>query len=323
MSARAVAQFLFRHQRLMLMTLALSLAVGGSVVHWRPVLWRAEASLLVEAGRADGARALAAMLESRDLHAQVLARWGDRLYPTLPRESRADAFARDLAVIPAEGAGLVRLWLDGSDGDGAARALADLLDRLAEKNRTVFAVTPDAEATRQLAEAREALAAFRKRAGIAEGGTDKAALLKRRGELDSDITVAEAEAGALGERLGVLKTRLAATPPTIEISSESERSKVAEEARGKLFEPAGQGSRVAGQVPGRQRLRAEPAQREAQGRGSAGQAGYRHPEPGGQRYQPGAPGTGKGKRAHRGGAVGGQGAGQVGAASTGRTGSPA
>ncbi|MBX9635358.1 MAG: hypothetical protein K2X44_10295, partial [Magnetospirillum sp.] len=84
--------------------------------------------------------------------------------------------------------------------------------------------------------AREKLAAFRKRTGITEASADKAGLAKRRGELDSDTTVAEAEAAALSDRLAVVKARMAATPATIELSNESERTKVAEDARGKLFE---------------------------------------------------------------------------------------
>lgn len=219
MSARGVASFLYRHQRKLLSTVALSLAVGGAVVHERPQRWRADATVMVEAGRTDGARALAALLESRDLHAQVLGAWGERLYPALPAEARAEAFARDLAVAPAEGAGVVRLSLHGTDGDRAAAALTALLDRLAEKNRTVFAAAADPAATAQVAKAREALALMRKRA-----------------ELDGEAQSADAEATVLTGRMAALKDRLAATPATIEISSESERSKVAEDARAKLFE---------------------------------------------------------------------------------------
>lgn len=236
MSARALAQVLFRHQRKMAAVFLLSLAAGGAVVEWVPPAWRAEATLLVEAGRPDGARALAAMLESRDLHAQVLAGYGERLYPLLPVAARPEAFAHDLRVLPADGAGLVRLSLDGADGGLAAEALAALLDRLAEKNRTVFAARPDPQATAQAASAREALAAFRKRSGLGDGSLDRNALERRRSELDAEAASADAEAGALADRLAALKGRLASVPPTIEISSESERSKVAEDARSKLFE---------------------------------------------------------------------------------------
>lgn len=241
MSARILAGFLFRHHRALLACTALGLAAGGGVAAQRPPQWRAEATLLVEAGRADGARAsdvhaLAAMLESRDLHAQVLAPWGERLYPGLPAEARADSFARDLEVEPADGAGLVRLSLRGTDGGDATAALRALLERLAEKNRTVFDTTPDPAAAAEAARTREALAAFRKRAGLTEGTSDRNGLNRRRGELDGEIQAAEAEAGALSDRLATLRARLAATPPTIELSSENERSQVAEEARGKLFE---------------------------------------------------------------------------------------
>ncbi|MBC7954190.1 MAG: hypothetical protein H7Z12_20540 [Rhodospirillaceae bacterium] len=235
MSARAVAHALFRHQRKMLATLLLCLAGGGATIALSPVQWRAEATLLVEASRPDGAGALAAMLESRDLHAQVLNRFGDRLYPAVPLAQRADAFRHDLHIRPAEG--LVRLSLDGPDAALAADALGGLLDRLAEKNRAVF--TPQdagGELARQAVQAREKLAAFRKRTGITEGSADKAALVRRRGELDGETSAAEAEASALADRLTVLKARLATTPATIELTNESERTKVAEDARAKLFE---------------------------------------------------------------------------------------
>lgn len=219
MSARGVASFLYRHRAKLLASVAVSLAAGGGVVHEMPVRWRAEATVMVEAGRADGARALAALLESRDLHAVVLSQWGERLYPAAPAEARPELFARDLAISPADGAGVVRLALQGGNGDHATAALTALLDRLAEKNRTVFAAASDPAATAQAAQAREALA-----------------LLRKRAELDGEAQAAEAESGVLASRLAALKDRLATTPATIEISAESERSKVAEDARAKLFE---------------------------------------------------------------------------------------
>ncbi|MBC7906319.1 MAG: hypothetical protein H7Y60_06165 [Rhodospirillaceae bacterium] len=235
MSARAVAHALFRHQRKMLATVLLCLAGGGATIALTPVQWRAEATLLVEASRPDGAAALAAMLDSRDLHGQVLSRFGDRLYPAIPASQRADALRHDLRIRPAEG--LVRLSLDGADAKLATDALAALLDRLAEKNRAVF--TPQdagGELARQAVQAREKLAAFRKRTGITEGSADKAGLTKRRAELDTELAAADAEANALTDRLAVVKARLAATPATIELTNESERTKVAEDARAKLFE---------------------------------------------------------------------------------------
>lgn len=233
MSARAVANALFRHQRKMLVVLLLCLGLGGGMIWLVPVVWRAEATLLVEASRPDGARALAAMLESRDLHRPVLQRLGGQLYPGLPEAARADAFVRDLRIRLTDGIGVVRLSLDGADAALAAQALAGLLDGLAEKNRTVFNTDTNGDFARQAAEAREKLAAFRDRA---EGLADKAGLVRRRAELDSEAVAAEVEAGALTDRLAVLKARLGVTPATIELSNESERSKVAEEARGKLFE---------------------------------------------------------------------------------------
>lgn len=237
MSARAVAQCLFRHKRRMLAAMMLCLAAGGGAAWLVPSVWRAEATLLVEASRPDGARALAAMLESRDLHRPVVDQWGEKLYPALPRAERADAFARDLTVGAVDGAGLVRLALDGRDGALAAQALAALLDRLAEKNRTVFApVDANGDLARRAAEARDKLDAFRRRTGVSEGSADKAALFKRRSELENEAVVAESEAAALTDKLAVLKAKLAATPATIELTNESERSKVAEDARAKLFE---------------------------------------------------------------------------------------
>lgn len=219
MSVRGVASFVFRHQRKLLACTALSLAVGAGMVTQVPPRWQAEAVVMVEADRPDGARALAALLQSRDLHAQVLQGWGERLYSAVPAAARTESFARDLTIEAADGAGVVRLSLQGGDGDTAAAALSALLDRLAEKNRTVFSPPSDPATATQAATAREALTLMRKRA-----------------DLDGEAQAAEAEAGVLDGRVAALKERLAAMPATIEISSESERSKVAEDARAKLFE---------------------------------------------------------------------------------------
>ena len=237
MSARDVAQALFRHRRKLAASMALCLAVGGAAAVLIPPRWRAEATLMVDASRSDGPWALAAMLESRDLHAQVLSRLGATLYPHLAAPARAERFARDLSVQRAEGASLVRLSFDAPDGELATRTLNAVLDRLGEKNRAVFAPSDSSgELARRATEARDALAAFRKRTGITDGTADKPAMQRRMGELENELAAIDAEAGALTDRLTLLKSRLAATPPTIEIASESERSRVAENARAKLFE---------------------------------------------------------------------------------------
>jgi hypothetical protein len=61
-------------------------------------------------------------------------------------------------------------------------------------------------------------------------------LLDRRARLEGDVGAAEAEAASLSGKMEVLRQRLAATPATIEISADAERSKVVEEARAKLFD---------------------------------------------------------------------------------------
>jgi len=237
MSARAIAQALFRHRRKMAASMALCLGVGGAVAALAPPQWRAEAVLMVDASRSDGPWALAAMLESRDLHAQVLARLGGTLYPRLEAPYRAERFARDLTVERVENASLVRLSFDAIDGALATQALNAVLERLGEKNRAVFApADAGGELVRQATEARDKLAAFRKKTGITDGTADKPAMERRRGELENELSAAGAETEAHADRLGLLKSRLAATPPNIEIANESERSKVAEDARAKLFE---------------------------------------------------------------------------------------
>lgn len=236
MTPRAFAQILFRHRRKMLAVFLACLAAGGTYAVWRPVVWRAEAALLVEAGRPDGARTLAALLESRDLHRAVLEGMGARFLPAVPEAERAEAFAQALHIGIVDGAGLVRLSLDGPDGRLTAQVLAALLERLAEKNRTVFtSADPGGDLARQAAEAREKLAAFRRDLGLS-GDVSRESLSRRRGELDAAIAAAETEANALSDRLAVVKARLEATPATIEISTESADSPVADNARAKLFE---------------------------------------------------------------------------------------
>lgn len=232
MTARAVAQILFRHQRKMLACVVAALAVGGAAAALDEPRYRAEATLLAGSG---DSRALAALFESRDLHGQVLDDLGERLYPALAADLRGGAFASDLRVRPADGAPLVRLALDGPDPHDAARALAVLVAAVRARNEQVFAVA--GEGGEDLAEeARADLAALRKRLGVFDLAAERENLLGRRAQIQAQAEAAQAEAQSLGDTLTLLKARLATTPRTIELTSESERSRVVEEARAKLFE---------------------------------------------------------------------------------------
>lgn len=228
MSARAIAHALFRRRRLLAAVWLASVAAGAGYVLIVPAQWRAEATLMVEDS---GAQALAALLESRDVQAPVIARHGERLYPRLPAADRPAAFARDLAVAPD--AALVRLRLDSGDPAAAAEALTALIAAMRDGNQTVFTVEPDGEA---VIAAREALAAFRQRHGLLDAASDRESLARRRAALDGEIAAAEAEATMAADRLAALKARLAATPETVSLATENERPKAAEEARTKLFE---------------------------------------------------------------------------------------
>lgn len=236
MSARAVAHAIFRHHRKMTAIVLTCLAVGATVAWLRPIMWRAEATLMVEATRSEAAPALAALLGSRDLHGELLTRHGAALYPALAPADRVAAFARDLAI--ASEASVVRVALNGSEPAATAAALAALIDGMRARNQSVFtpAADPDGTAAREAAAAREALAVFQKQAGVFDAAAERAALLDRRAQLDVETAAADAEAQASAERLAVMKSRLAATPATIALASESERSQVAEGARAKLFE---------------------------------------------------------------------------------------
>lgn len=236
LSARVAAQVLFRHRRKMAAIVLASLSAGAALAVLKPVQWRAEAALMVEAARPDAAHALAALLDSRDLHRGIVGRHGERLYPALAEGDRIAAFADDLAI--AAESSVVRVSLDGRDPAAAAAALAALIDEMRVRNRAVFApvAEPSGEAAKEAAAARDALAAFRKRHGVFDAAAERDSLLKRRSQLDAETAAAEAEAQAGGDRLAMLKARLADTPATIALATESERSKVAEDARGKLFE---------------------------------------------------------------------------------------
>lgn len=235
-SVRTVVHALFRHRRKMAAIVLASLSAGAALAAVRPLQWRAEAALMVEAARPDAAHALAALLDSRDLHHSVVRRHGARLFPAVPEADRVAAFADDLRI--AAEASVVRVSLDGRDPAAAAAALAALIDEMRVRNQAVFApaVQPDGEAAAGEAAAREAVAAFRKRHGVFDAAAERDSLLKRRSQLEAETAAAEAEAQAGGDRLAVLKARLADTPATIALATESERSTVAEEARGKLFE---------------------------------------------------------------------------------------
>lgn len=267
MSARAVAHVLFRHKRKILATLVLAVALAAAWQAVRPTLHRAEASLLLDGARPDAAPALAALLASRDLHVQVTAAWGQRLYPGMEGGEAVAAFGRDLSVKPAADASLVRLSLDNADGAAAAGALDALVEAVRVRNAALFSGTAeeggDHALERRAAAAREKLAGWRKTHGVFDLEGERGGLVRRRAEMEAQATAAEAEAASAAERLALLRQRLAATPATIQLSSDSERSRVLEDARAKLFDLQAKEQELLGKYretsPLVQNLRAERA----------------------------------------------------------------
>jgi len=231
MSARTVAHALFRHRRKTLAAIAVALACGGGWSLAHPPEWRAEATLLVDGGQADAARA-AALLQSRDLQRPVVERYGGRLLPAAAPEARLDAFGRKLTVASDSGAGLVRLRLDAAEPAAAAEALAALIDA-ARGAQAPAGESPDQA---RASAARQQIAAWRRHTGLFDLAAERNALIGRRAQAESDATAAEAEAAALTDKLALYKDQLAKTPVTIELTNRSERSQVLEEARSKLFE---------------------------------------------------------------------------------------
>lgn len=205
MTARTVAHILFRHARIVAACLALALAAGTAAALLHEPRFRAEAVLAAGGGDTD---ALVALLQSRDLHESVLADLGGSLYPALPEDERTARFAADLTAQAAGASPVVRLAFEGSNPAMATGALAALVEAVTEMGG----------------------------AGVADPAAERAALRERRAGLRAQSVAAEAEAQASEATLAVLKARLAETPRTIEIASESERSAVVEEARAKLFE---------------------------------------------------------------------------------------
>ncbi|MGE5504532.1 MAG: hypothetical protein ACM31L_08930 [Actinomycetota bacterium] len=205
MSARGLAHAVFRHGRLFVAVLVLALAGGGALA-LRPPAWRAEAGVTVDGN----AEALAAVLASRDLHRAVLERVA--LYPGLSEDEAVAAFGRDLELRPRADAGVVWLALSGPDPRTTAAALAALIDQ--------------ARAGSDAAPRRQRL----------DPAGERQVLAARRAEAEGQAASAEARAAELADRLTALKARLAATPPTLQLSSESDRSHVIDQAKAKLFE---------------------------------------------------------------------------------------
>ncbi len=239
MSPRAVAHVVFRHKRKMLVVMAVSLALGGGWAKTHPPQWRAEAGLLVEGHQADAAAALAALLRSRDLHREVVAGFGARLLPNVAEADRVEAFAHHLAVTQDGQAGLVRLRLDGAEADAAAAALAALVETARTRNAGLFAGGDDpgrAAAASAAAAARDKLTAWHHANGLFDLAAERSNLVTRRSQIESEATAAEAEAAAQADKLVAIQGQLAKTPAVIELTSDSDRSRVLEEAKSKLFE---------------------------------------------------------------------------------------
>lgn len=248
---RGLAHALFRHKRKIGAILAVSLGAAAAVSALMPSIYRAEATVLVKLGRDDDAstrvdEAVGSQIEilrNGDLHQRVIAAFGaGALYPRLSASDAAAAFGRDLRVVNQPGSTVIELAYDNRDPAAAAAALNRLLDEYRDKHRALYGGTKtgfleaQAEELRgQLKTAQDRLAAFRQSNKVYAVEEQRQLLLRQRSDLDSQRQAAQNQIAELQQKLRVLQAQIRETPPTISLSTETERNRLLDEARGKLM----------------------------------------------------------------------------------------
>lgn len=249
---RGLAHVLFRHKRKIGAILAVSLGAAAAFSLLMPRHYRAEATILVKLGREDNAstridEAVGSQIEilkNGDLHQRVAAAVGTQtLYPALPPAEAANAFGRDLHVAASPGSTVIELAYDNPDPAVAAMGLNRLLDEFRDKHRQLYGTSKSgflesqAESVRdQLKAAQARLAAFRQSNKVYALEEQRQLLLRQRADIDSQSRAAQSQIGELQERLRTLQAQIRETPPTIALSTETDRNKLLDEARAKLME---------------------------------------------------------------------------------------
>lgn len=268
--ATSFVNLVFREAPLILSVWAVCVIVAVLAALFLPKTYEAKATVLVKFGReyvylpeTGDARATTPqragmeeainsevqILASRDLAARVIEVIGlQRLYPDLRDNPDAESLAvgrfrsaLDLRAI--ERSNIINLYFRHRDAQLAAEALNKLLELFPLKRLDVYRDSDVPffrerleEIEQQLTQAEQRFAGFRTEHGLYDIDAQKRELLARSSRLDNEIADTEKTAAELRSRLQALLQSMRTEPRTITVYTDSERGRLLDEARQKLFE---------------------------------------------------------------------------------------
>lgn len=190
------------------------------------------------------------ILTNRDLIEKVIGALGvSTLYPSLPAfkgVSGSDAavkeFRKNLVVEPAKKSNVIQVSFQHGNPACAARAVNLLVDFFRDKHLQIYAGTPSAFLSQQLAdyraklkESEDKLEAFKQEHRIYVLDDQRASLLTQRSEVDKTDRDVEGRIAEVTTKIASLQTQMRAIPSQIPVSSENERLRTTDDAEGQLL----------------------------------------------------------------------------------------
>lgn len=271
LTLRDLLQILFRHRLRIEIWLALCLIASVVLTLATTRVYQSEASVLIKFGRefvyrpelgADANQVIAAqndsevilntqveLLKSRDVIDRTIARVGlARLYPRLAdragrgAEEAASRFASAFSATPLRTSNILQLSFRHTDPALAQETLDDLIQVFRDKSLDVYTSSQTrffedqlAAAQRRFTTASAALAAFRTKLGPLGYAQTLPLMLQSRADLAALAARADADLASAEARAAGLKTQIAQTPADVTAYTDSEQSRVLDDAKTKLL----------------------------------------------------------------------------------------
>lgn len=190
------------------------------------------------------------LLRSRDVVLAAIRKIGlERLYPELAKAGETPDFDRivekfsdSLQAIPQRTSNILHLAFSHRDRETAAATLAALIDIFREKSIDVYITTQTQfyqdqveQARKRFTDADARLTEFRNRNGVFAFAQQKALSLQQRLDLDTELKRIDADLAGANDRVDALRKQMSETSAEITAFTDTQPSRVVEDARTKLL----------------------------------------------------------------------------------------
>lgn len=272
-TTRDLVLILFRHRHRALAAMAVCLVIAVAASFLIAPLYQSEASIFInKLGReftfrsemGPGAAPIIPMttdpeeilntqvqlMRSRDVILATIDRFGlERLYPRLVRpdsppdlDKVVEKFGDALKTVPQRTSNIIHIAFQHSDRALAAQVLETLIQIFRDKSIKVYINTQTQFYEEQVAHARDRFARadglltdFRQRHGVLAFDAQKALLLQQRMSFDTDLKKAITELEGAEARIEALRGSIDTVPRDVTAFTDTQQSRVVEDARSKLL----------------------------------------------------------------------------------------